>query len=144
MPNIAALLKSEISRVARKEIRAHNEAVAKTTRTQKTDIGALKRRVQELEQLVKKLAKGAPLRPPVKTTGDARLTRFSAKGMASHRKRIGLNADDYGRLLGASGNTIYNWESGASKPRASFHAAIADARTLGKREAVARLARDGG
>ncbi len=140
MPNIATALKSEISRVARKEIRAHNDTVAKATRSQKTDISALKRRVHELEQLVKKLAKGASTRSPAPASEDAQLSRFSAKGMASHRKRIGLNADDYGRLLGASGNTVYNWESGASKPRASFHAAIADVRTLGKREAAARLA----
>ena len=67
------------------------------------------------------------------------LLRFSAKGLLSNRRRLGLAAGEFGKLVGASGNTIYNWESGATKPRTSFHAAIAGLRQIGKREAQLRL-----
>lgn len=53
MPNIAAVLKAEISRVARKEARAETEALKKTSVNQRAEIAGLKRRVQELEKLLK-------------------------------------------------------------------------------------------
>jgi hypothetical protein len=43
-------------------------------------------------------------------------------------------------LIGVSGLTIYNWESGSTRPRDSQLPAIAAARALGKRDAQARLA----
>ena len=65
--------------------------------------------------------------------------RFSAKGLASHRKRLGLSAHDCGILLGASGQSIYKWEDGKARPRAKHLPAIAALRTLGKKQAEALL-----
>ena len=62
-----------------------------------------------------------------------------AGGLASHRKRLGLSAADFGKLLGVSGQSIYKWEPGEVKPRRAQLEAIAAIRTLGKREALARL-----
>jgi DNA-binding transcriptional regulator YiaG len=66
--------------------------------------------------------------------------RFSAKGLASHRKRLGLSAHDCGLLLGASGQSVYKWEEGEVRPRAKHMPAIAALRAMGKKEAAARLA----
>jgi hypothetical protein len=41
--------------------------------------------------------------------------------------------------VGVSGLTIYHWESGKAKPRRRQMPAIAAIRSLGKREALARL-----
>lgn len=65
--------------------------------------------------------------------------RFSAKGLAINRQRLGLSADDYALLAGVSGQSIYHWEQGKSLPRPKSLAGLAALRTLGKREAVARL-----
>ena len=138
MPNIATVLKSEISRISRKEIRLQTDALLKAARSHRSDIGLLKRRVRELETLVRRLVK-EPQRRALAVEQDASGLRFSAKGLLSNRKRLGLSADDFGKLVGASGNTIYNWENGATQPRVSFHSAIAGLRQLGKREALVRL-----
>jgi DNA-binding XRE family transcriptional regulator len=45
-----------------------------------------------------------------------------------------------GKLLGVSLQTIYHWEKGQSRPRASQLQGIAEMRKLGKRGAAARLA----
>ena len=66
--------------------------------------------------------------------------RFSAKGLISQRKRLGLSAAECGLLVGASAQSIYNWEVGKVRPRAKHLAAIASLRSLGKREVAARLA----
>lgn len=63
------------------------------------------------------------------------MLRFTAKGLVSHRKRLGLSADELGRMVGASGQTIYNWESGAARSRTSFMPAITALRTIGKKQA---------
>ena len=65
--------------------------------------------------------------------------RFSARGVKADRKRAGLSAEDYGRLVGVSAQTIYNWEQGKSKPRAAVLARWATVRAIGKREASRRL-----
>jgi DNA-binding transcriptional regulator YiaG len=52
---------------------------------------------------------------------------------------VGLSASDYGRLVGVTPLTIYNWEKGKSKPRPKQLAAWGQIRGLGKREARRRL-----
>ena len=140
MPNIASILKAEISRVARKEIRGEVAALKKAVSANRTDIAALKRRAQALELELRRLRKASPKVAAQETTEpSAQALRFSAKGLASHRKRLALSADDCGLLVGTSGQSIYNWESGKARPRASHLPAIAALKTMGKREAAARL-----
>ena len=143
MPNIATVLKEEISRLARKEARGDIADLRKALAAQRTDIAELKRKNRELEQAVRKLlkangtARAAPAAGPAsETTG----LRFSAKGLATHRKRLGLSVADVGLLVGASDQSVYLWEAGTVRPRAKHLPAIAALRSLGKREAAARLA----
>ena len=65
--------------------------------------------------------------------------RFTAKGLRSQRQRLELSAANYGKLIGVTGQTIYSWEGGISRPRKQQVARIASLRQLGKREAQARL-----
>ena len=57
-----------------------------------------------------------------------------------HRERVELSADNYGKLLGVSGLSVYNWEQGKARPRQSSADAWAAIRRIGKREAAKRLA----
>lgn len=59
--------------------------------------------------------------------------------MASNRKRLGLSAHDFGLLIGTTGQSVYAWEQGKSKPRAANLTAIAALRGMGKREVNSRL-----
>jgi DNA-binding XRE family transcriptional regulator len=68
-----------------------------------------------------------------------RTLRFTAKGLASQRSRLGLSAHECGLLVGASGQSIYNWEDGKARPRAKHLQALAALRGMGKKEAAARL-----
>lgn len=141
MPNIASILKAEISRVARKEVRSEVAALKKAVGAHRAEIAALKRRAEALEQELRRLRKAAPKPEAVETDEtSSRATRFSAKGLASQRKRLGLSAEDCGLLVGASGQSVYNWESGSARPRAKHLPAIAGLKSLGKKEAAARLA----
>jgi DNA-binding transcriptional regulator YiaG len=139
MANIASLLKAEISRVARKEVRADTSGLKKAV--YRAEIAALKRRAQALELELRRLSKAHAKAVPAEVQAQpTQKLRFTAKGLASQRRRLGLSAQDCGLLVGASGQSIYNWEEGKARPQTRHLSAIATLRTLGKKEAAARLA----
>ena len=55
MPNIGTVLKSEISRIARKEVRGELLKLKKASAQYRSEIAALKRRAQSLEQQLGRL-----------------------------------------------------------------------------------------
>ena len=137
---IATALKQEISRIARREIRGETTALKKAATNYRSEIAALKRRAQALEQQVRRLTKanGKGMTESDVEASSAK-TRFSAKGLASQRKRLGLSASDAGLLVGASSQSIYNWEQGKARPLARHLPAIAALKGMGKRAVAARL-----
>jgi DNA-binding transcriptional regulator YiaG len=136
--NIAAALKAEISRIARKELRAETEAMRKGSVSHRREIAALKKRVRTLERQAKSGNKKAA--PADRLGEDAgRDLRFSANRLAAQRKKLGLSAANFAALLGVSPLSVYKWESGKTRPRRAQLETIAAARNIGKREAMARL-----
>ena len=101
------------------------------------EIAALKRRALELERRLRGLGKGSGLSAPAAANEDSvdKGTRFSARSMASQRRRLGLSAAECGLLIGASAQSIYNWEEGKARPRAQHLPAIFALRNLGRRQA---------
>ncbi|BCT91141.1 hypothetical protein LYSHEL_01650 [Lysobacter helvus] len=138
MANIGTLLKSEITRLARKEVKAQTDALRKSGASYRRDIAALKRQVTDLQRQLATAVWGTKRAAPLESTESGRV-RFSAKGLKSHRAKLGLSANDYGRLAGVSGQSVYGWETGKTIPRQSQVAALAVLRGLGKRDAIARL-----
>lgn len=140
MPNIAVILKEEISRLARKETRKQTDVLRKTSAQHRKEIAELKRRISDLQRTVNAIEKQAQKEsasiPP--STGKQRV-RFSAKGLRSHRKRLGLSAGDYGKLIGVTGQTVYKWENETTRPRTQQVEALAAVRSMGKKEVQVRL-----
>jgi DNA-binding transcriptional regulator YiaG len=140
MPNIASILKAEIARVARKEVRRETAALKKASASHRSEVAALKRRAAEMERELREVRRG--VKPSADAANDASIpegTRFSAKGLASHRKRLGLSAADLGLLMGTSTQSIYNWESGKARPQAKYLPVLLALRSVGKRQTLARL-----
>lgn len=140
MSNIAVAFKQEISRVSRKETKGDIEALRKSLSQHRSQIAALNRRVQVLERGLKRLPKVlAKSSPEVTDAEPGGGLRFSAKGLAAQRQRLGLSAAAVAKLLGVSALSVYKWESGQTRPRAKHLPAIAALRSMGRREAAARL-----
>lgn len=138
MPNIASVLKDEISRLARRELRAETESLKKAVASYRHQMAEMKRRIDQLERQQKRVAQAIPTKAPEEESSDTTL-RFRAAGFAQHRKRLGLSAREMGLLLNASPLSVYKWESGQARPRAKHLDAIASVRKMGKREATKRL-----
>ncbi len=139
MPNIAMVLKEEISRLARKEVRRQTQALRKASGQYRKDIAEVKRRLFDLQRKVNPLQKQVLKNTPAPAAAAENSVRFTAKGLRSQRQRLGLSAADYGKLVGVTGQTIYSWEHGIARPRKGQLPRIASLRHLGKREALAQL-----
>lgn len=137
MPSIQEILKSEIVRLARKEMKRELVQVRKQLAAHRATLAALKRQIVEVERLAKKRSRAAPAAP---TTPTKTGSRFSAKGLKSLRTTFGLSAADMGRIAGVSGQSIYNYEAGTTRPRPEQLAALQALRGLGKKAALAKLA----
>lgn len=140
MPNITQVFKEEIARIARKQSRADMSALKKAVAKHRSDIAALKRQVGELDRALATARRGQLQPAAAAKDASEGSIRFSAKGFASHRKRLDLSATDLGRLFNVSGQTIYHWEAGKARPRARHMPAVAALRSLGRRQAAAVLA----
>ena len=140
MSNIAVVLREEITRLARKEIRSQTKALRKASAEYLKKIAEMKRQVSELQRKVTSLEKQVHRNIPSQVgEPDTKSFRFSARGLWSNRKRLGLSASDYGKLIGVTGQTVYKWEQEASRPREQQMAALAALRRMGKKEARERL-----
>ena len=148
MPNFAAVIKQEIVRLARKEVRAQTEKLRRAALQHRKSIAALNRAIQELRRQLTLAGAQARRSASAAPSGQAATRlRFSAARLRSQRKRLGLSAEAFARLAGVSSQTIYNWEHGVTRPAARQLAALAQVRKLGKREArqqLERLAAPGG
>ena len=137
MPNLAGVLKDEIRRLARKEVRAELAATKKAAAQYRKDIAGLKRELRGQAKAIARLSRSPRKEAPAASpTSDI---RFSAKGLRSHRERLGISAADFANLVGVSGLTIYNWEKGKSRPQQKQLEKLAAVRGLGKREAWKKL-----
>jgi len=138
MPNIAGVLRQEISRLAKKEVKAQVGKTQRASAQYRRDIANLKRLLSQQEREIKVL-KRQNGQPP-KEDEPLDTVRFSARSVKAQRSRLGLSAADYGKLVGVSGLTIYNWEHDKSRPRKAQLAALVTVRGIGKREALMKLA----
>ena len=141
MANLASVLKEEITRLARKEVKTQTEVLRRNSAQHRRDIAALKKQVASLERKVALLEKKTWKEPVATKRVDLESgnVRYSPKGLITHRKKLGLSAADYAKLVGVSSLTIYNWEKEASRPRNEQLAKLVAVRGMGKREALARL-----
>jgi len=136
MPNIADVLKQEISRIARKEVRAESTVIRKIVSEQKSQISALKQEVHNLQRALKSTQKlvakftddvsQTPTTPP--EDGELIQRRFSSRRLSEHREKIGLSVAAYAALVGVSGPTLRAWELGKRRPSEEQMAGIVAAR----------------
>ncbi len=138
MPNIAAVLREEIVRLARKELRATvgplKKRVAELTRSN----AALKKTVPVLQREVARLSKEAEARQIQSSRAgqkETKGTRIGPRSIQAQRMRLKLTRAEFGGLAGVSANTIYLWETGEVSPRDKSRAVLVGLRKIGTREA---------
>ncbi len=149
MTQLAQVMRSEIQRLARKEVKAQTAPLKKALTEQKRAVASLKRENAELRRLVnstsKKTIKSAKVQSAAtQSTQTLEGRRYSAKSLRSQRRRTGLSQADYATLLGVSTLTVSNWELEKTRPRQAQLEKIVSLRGLGRKEALRMLEELGG
>ncbi len=144
MPNVAKLLKDEIERLARKEIRKTTDALHKENMALRRALSELKRRLETLEKADKKPARTKiESRPEMETekTAETSNARFSGKTIRNLRQKWSITQGELASLVGVSSQAVYQWErkDGRLRLRNSTYEALMALRPLGARDVRKRL-----
>lgn len=143
MPNIAQVIKQEITRYAQKEAKAAQADVKKEIAALRKENNQLKLRIEQLEKsnagIVKNIKTGSIL-PAAAESRDA-LMRYTSKNIRSLRRKLDLTQVEMAALLDVTGQSVYQWErtSGPLRLRERTRKAIAQLRSMSAREARLRL-----
>ena len=149
MSTFATSLKSEIARVARKELKDELLSLRKSATAHRSEIAALKRDVKALMVALRATQRALP-KPeaaPAKGQGTApvrgpksKAQNFDAAAFAALRQSFGITQAQMATLVEASPLSVYKWESGKVTPRAAQLERIQAVMKLGKRAVANRLA----
>ena len=133
MSNLQEALKTEITRVSRKQIKEEVAPLRKSSSAFRHDIANLKKRVKDLESMVARLVNKEPRKQAsLPTVTPEKPVRWSPAKFSALRQKLKLSAKDMGLIIGVSPKTIYDWEdaNSATRPRASHMPKIVAARAL--------------
>ena len=142
MPDVASVLKEEIARIARREIKASVDPLKKQVGNLRQGMRALKQQNDRMEKMISGLVKEASKRkviPEPSDDGETRKTRLTPASIKKHRQRLKLSQVQMGQLLRVSGQSVIRWEQGTSQPRGANRDALVELRGMGIREVKERL-----
>lgn len=143
MSNVMKELKSEITRLARKEAKSIVAPVKKASANYRGLIAGLRKQVDALQKEVSSLKRAMPKADRVleaKTEPEGRFW-ITGKGVKAMRKKTGLTQEKFGKLVGVSVPTVVNWEKAKGKLnlRKATAGALQGLRGKGKREVAEML-----
>lgn len=138
MSNVMKELKSEITRLARKEIKGELAPARKSIVVQRGLIADLRRQVNIIQKELNALKKAIPSPEKAIQAKDAPEGRFwiTGKGVKALRKRLGATQAGLAKLVGVSSQAVVNWEAhkGKINLRKATAGRLQGIRGLGKRE----------
>ena len=145
MPNIAIVLREEIQRLARKQVKAGLSRLKRDNVRLKKSVAALRRQMAALgrtsSELAKRVAPVVAVKETERASEQAARLRPTSRSLERLRRRLGLTQVEFGKLLGVSGQAVTQWaaKDGRVRMRRTTLAALAGIQHMGKREALRRL-----
>ena len=136
MGKVEGIIKSEILRLAKKEIRKVSRPLGRDLRSLKSVVSQLRRTVIGLQRITTSQQKelGKSKTPLGATPEEVEESRFSPRLIGSLRRRLGITQKELAILTGVSVGAAHLWEVGQFKPKDEKRAVIVALRKLGRRE----------
>jgi DNA-binding transcriptional regulator YiaG len=136
MGKLEGIIKSEIVRLAKREIRASSVPLGRDVRSLKSMVSKLRKTVVILERFAaqqeSKLKKEKTLVEA--TPEEVKISRFSPRLIRSLRKHLGITQRELAILTGVTVGAIHQWEGGIFMPRAQKKGLLVALRKLTRRE----------
>lgn len=143
MPDVAGVLREEIARLARKEIRQSLDPLRKQVVDLRRRLRDAEKTIAQLQRSTKKAVavsdKTGVVVPSPEGDEEDRQVRIPAGSVRKHRQRLRLTQAELAALLGVTPHTVHRWEKGLANPREASREAFAALREAGVREVQAWL-----
>ena len=133
MANLAGVLKNEIRRLARKEVRASMVPLQRVVTRLRKRVAEQRKLMVELERSAKRSVSAARRERAVAEEGGPQI-RFSPRWVRAHRKKLKMSRREYAELMGVSAQSIFGWETGRTRPRRKALETWRRLRSMGSRQ----------
>jgi len=145
MGKLESTIKSEIQRLAKREIRFTFIPLRREVRTMRLRLSDLSKGVTSLNRMTKELRLEEKTTPKLEATPEeVKASRLTPNRIRGLRKKLGISMRELGILTGTSLGAILSWEKGKFKPRGEKKAALVALRKLRKREVKKMLEKKAG
>jgi DNA-binding transcriptional regulator YiaG len=140
MGKMESIIKSEVQRLAKREIHMKLAPLAKDIRLLKNKVSQLRKIVLLLERSIAHRQKVSGIRekPFQASPEEVKASRLSPRLIRSLRKQLGISQKELAILAGVSLGAAHLWETGKFKPKDEKKRILVALRKLGRKE-VRRL-----
>jgi DNA-binding transcriptional regulator YiaG len=141
MAKIEGVIKAEIMRLAKREVRAVFRPLKREVWQMGTKLSNLSKAFASLTRMAKELHLQEKAKPKLEATPEeVKVSRLTPERISRLRKKLGISQRELGILTGASIGAILAWEKGKFRPKGEKKAALVALRKLKKREVRKLLA----
>ena len=135
MAKLESIIKSEIQRLAKHEVRSVYRPLRKEVWGLKLKLSNLIKNFTVLDRLAKDASKGKIPEPKLEASAEeVKASRLTPERIAGLRKKLGLSQRELGVLVGATTGAVLSWEKGKFRPQGEKKAALVALRKVWKRD----------
>jgi DNA-binding transcriptional regulator YiaG len=141
MAKLESIIKSEIQRLAKHEVRSTFRPLRKEVWGMKLKLSNFIKNFTILDRLAKEISKTKSTEPKLEASPEeVKASRLSPERIANLRKKLGISQRELGVLVGATIGAVLSWEKGKFKPRGDKKSALVALRKVRKRDVRKMLA----
>jgi len=142
MGKLEDVMKAEIGRLAKKQVRAAVAPLQRDVRRFKRTLSQLVRATSRLEKAAAQQARRLPLAKgrPQASEEEVRAARLSPRVIKNLRRRLGISQEQLAALADVTPGAVAAWEQGRAKPRGINKSAVVALRKFGRRDVKRLLA----
>jgi DNA-binding transcriptional regulator YiaG len=136
MGKLEALVKLEILRLAKREIRRSTGPLQHEVRVLKGNLSQVRKSVIALERIAAQALKQTQKEKPLLEASpeEVKASRLSPRLIQTLRKHLGISQKELATLVGVTTGAVTQWEAGQFKPANAKKAILVGLRKLGRRD----------
>jgi DNA-binding transcriptional regulator YiaG len=134
MGKLESIIKSEIQRLAKREIRATFIPLRREVRTMRLKLSTLSKGINSLSRTEKELHLEEAKPKLEATPEEVKASRITPDRIRRLRTRLGISMRELGILTGATTGAVLSWEKGKFRPKGEKKSALVALRKVRKRD----------
>jgi DNA-binding transcriptional regulator YiaG len=136
MGKLEALVKSEILRLAKREIRRSTVSLQHDVRALKGTLSQVRNSLIALERIAAQAQKQTQKEKPLLEASpeEVKASRLSPRLIRTLRKHLDISQKELATLAGVTAGAVTQWEAGQFKPSNAKKAILVGLRKLGRRD----------